>query len=418
MRQPVFRPARRLVATDTAGGDSGAKRCEIIPLPHSSPILANSADSWSNSQSRIASSQPSTTCGASSAWRLLRRQACGRVELAGPKPDPLPFGRCLLLLIAAVAHGIAGRHHLAPDVSPVGLAGAEIAAIFVASMQATQRRAARAPLPSTACARPPHSPTPLHRVCRSGRSRAHRCLRGVCAGRQGAGCRHRSPSQTPRVRLSRSALAAAVARRHRRRRRAAGKMTQPPMVPMCPAGAPFPPPPVNRYLDLPDLNLSASPCFSVSQGDRQTRSRHNGCRILHLRQQLLKDCCLDCNQPVTFAYMSMSIAVSTSTDKIIVDKSRSHRNKAVSKTVRATRERLQTGSSAPSGFEREMLNLYIGSALHGAHRHAAAGRAHHCGRHLPFRQSEHRRLGRDDALDSRRHRLPGAKGAQGGHRRR
>lgn len=64
--------------------------------------------------------------------------------------------------------------------------------------------------------------------------------------------------------------------------------------------------------------------------------------------------------------MSMSIAVSTSTDKIIVDKSRSHRNKPVSKTVRATRERLQTGSSAPSGFEREMLNLYIGSALHGA----------------------------------------------------
>lgn len=64
--------------------------------------------------------------------------------------------------------------------------------------------------------------------------------------------------------------------------------------------------------------------------------------------------------------MSMSIAASTSTDKIIVDKSRSHRNKAVSRTVRATRERLQTGSSVPSGFEREMLNLYIDSALHGA----------------------------------------------------
>lgn len=64
--------------------------------------------------------------------------------------------------------------------------------------------------------------------------------------------------------------------------------------------------------------------------------------------------------------MSMSIAVSTSTDKIIVDKSRSHRNKTVSKTVRATRQRLQTGSSAPSGFDREMLLLHIDSALHGA----------------------------------------------------
>jgi len=62
----------------------------------------------------------------------------------------------------------------------------------------------------------------------------------------------------------------------------------------------------------------------------------------------------------------MSIAVSTSTDKIIVDKSRSHRNKPVSKTVRATRQRLQTGSSAPSGFEREMLLLHIDSVLNGA----------------------------------------------------
>ncbi len=62
----------------------------------------------------------------------------------------------------------------------------------------------------------------------------------------------------------------------------------------------------------------------------------------------------------------MSIAVSTSTDKIIVDKSRVHRNKTVSRTVRATRQRLQTGSSAPSGFDREMLLLHIDSVLHGA----------------------------------------------------
>ncbi|ASY69160.1 sensor histidine kinase [Sinorhizobium fredii USDA 205] len=62
----------------------------------------------------------------------------------------------------------------------------------------------------------------------------------------------------------------------------------------------------------------------------------------------------------------MSIAVSTSTDKIIVDKSRNHRNKAVSKAVRATRQRLQTGSSVPAGFDREMLLLHIDAVLHGA----------------------------------------------------
>jgi two-component system cell cycle sensor histidine kinase PleC len=62
----------------------------------------------------------------------------------------------------------------------------------------------------------------------------------------------------------------------------------------------------------------------------------------------------------------MSTGVSTSTDKIIVDKSRSHRNKAVSKAVRSTRERLQTGQSTASGFDRDMLRLYISSVLQGA----------------------------------------------------
>ncbi|OJF93465.1 sensor histidine kinase [Pararhizobium antarcticum] len=62
----------------------------------------------------------------------------------------------------------------------------------------------------------------------------------------------------------------------------------------------------------------------------------------------------------------MNTGVSTSTDKIIVDKSRSHRNKAVSKAVRSTRERLQTGQSTASGFDREMLRLYISSVLQGA----------------------------------------------------
>ncbi len=62
----------------------------------------------------------------------------------------------------------------------------------------------------------------------------------------------------------------------------------------------------------------------------------------------------------------MSNGVSTSTDKNIVDKSRSHRNKPVSKAVRLTRERLQS-SHAPSGaFDRDVLALYINAVLQGA----------------------------------------------------
>ena len=62
----------------------------------------------------------------------------------------------------------------------------------------------------------------------------------------------------------------------------------------------------------------------------------------------------------------MNQGVSTSTDKIIVDKSRSHRNKAVSKAVRATRERLQIGPSNMAGFDKDMIALHISSMLHGA----------------------------------------------------
>ena len=62
----------------------------------------------------------------------------------------------------------------------------------------------------------------------------------------------------------------------------------------------------------------------------------------------------------------MSTGVSTSTDKIIVDKSRSHRNKAVSRAVRSTRERLQTATGISPGFEREMLQLHIASAAQSA----------------------------------------------------
>lgn len=62
----------------------------------------------------------------------------------------------------------------------------------------------------------------------------------------------------------------------------------------------------------------------------------------------------------------MSTGVSTSTDKIIVDKSRSLRNKAVTRTVRATRERLQTATGISPGFEREMMQLHIDSVAQGA----------------------------------------------------
>ncbi|NVP57931.1 sensor histidine kinase [Mycoplana rhizolycopersici] len=62
----------------------------------------------------------------------------------------------------------------------------------------------------------------------------------------------------------------------------------------------------------------------------------------------------------------MSPGVSTTTDKNIVDRSRSHRNKAVSRAVRATRERLQTATGTSPVFEREMLLLYINSILNSA----------------------------------------------------
>jgi len=62
----------------------------------------------------------------------------------------------------------------------------------------------------------------------------------------------------------------------------------------------------------------------------------------------------------------MSKGVSTSADKNIVDKSRSHRNTAVSKAVRTTRERLQAGPSNASGFDKEMLGLHVDTMLHGA----------------------------------------------------
>ncbi|MDM9628323.1 HAMP domain-containing sensor histidine kinase [Rhizobium sp. S152] len=62
----------------------------------------------------------------------------------------------------------------------------------------------------------------------------------------------------------------------------------------------------------------------------------------------------------------MGTGVSTSTDKNIVDKSRSHRNKPVSKAVRQTRERLQSSHPASGAFDRDVLLIYINAVLQGA----------------------------------------------------
>lgn len=62
----------------------------------------------------------------------------------------------------------------------------------------------------------------------------------------------------------------------------------------------------------------------------------------------------------------MSNSASTSNDKNIVDKTRSHRNKAVSKAVRTTRDRLQSGNIETSRFERDMLLLYLNSVVQNA----------------------------------------------------
>jgi two-component system cell cycle sensor histidine kinase PleC len=59
-------------------------------------------------------------------------------------------------------------------------------------------------------------------------------------------------------------------------------------------------------------------------------------------------------------------SVSTSNDKIIVDLRRSHRNAAVTRAVRTTRERLQSSHSGTPVFDREMLLMHVGSTLNSA----------------------------------------------------
>jgi two-component system cell cycle sensor histidine kinase PleC len=56
----------------------------------------------------------------------------------------------------------------------------------------------------------------------------------------------------------------------------------------------------------------------------------------------------------------------TMTDKNIVDRSRAHKNAAVVKTVRATREQLQHGRETDPAFDHEMVRLHINAVLQGA----------------------------------------------------
>ncbi|WP_337269874.1 sensor histidine kinase [Oryzifoliimicrobium ureilyticus] len=62
----------------------------------------------------------------------------------------------------------------------------------------------------------------------------------------------------------------------------------------------------------------------------------------------------------------MKSVASNSTDKNIVDKSRSHRNRPVSKAVRQTRDRLQNGHASNLIFDRDGLRSYIDAVIHGA----------------------------------------------------
>jgi Signal transduction histidine kinase len=62
----------------------------------------------------------------------------------------------------------------------------------------------------------------------------------------------------------------------------------------------------------------------------------------------------------------MSTLSGTMTDKIIVDKSRTHKNAAVVKAVRQTRDLLQNGRAAVPAFDREMMMMHINAVLQGA----------------------------------------------------
>ncbi len=62
----------------------------------------------------------------------------------------------------------------------------------------------------------------------------------------------------------------------------------------------------------------------------------------------------------------MNMRASSSPDKNIVDKTRVRNNHALSKTVRDTREKLQSSQGVSSGFEMDMLQLHLSNTLQSA----------------------------------------------------
>jgi two-component system cell cycle sensor histidine kinase PleC len=67
-----------------------------------------------------------------------------------------------------------------------------------------------------------------------------------------------------------------------------------------------------------------------------------------------------------FQFRIMSNRASSSPDKIIVDRSRASKNRAVARTVKTTRERLQLTGGAASGYDKEMLSAHLSSIQHSA----------------------------------------------------
>ncbi len=62
----------------------------------------------------------------------------------------------------------------------------------------------------------------------------------------------------------------------------------------------------------------------------------------------------------------MRMSENSSPDKIIVDKTKRHRNSEVSKAVRSTRSRLQSNQFSTPHFEQEFVEIYLNSALQSA----------------------------------------------------
>jgi len=62
----------------------------------------------------------------------------------------------------------------------------------------------------------------------------------------------------------------------------------------------------------------------------------------------------------------MSNGVTTSTDKNIVDLTRAHHNRAATKAVRMTRERLQSDQGISPAFDVEILGMHVSATLQGA----------------------------------------------------